>query len=85
MVDPAGRQFTFEGHRRPAAPGETVLDALARDDGLPAFQRSPRYHRPRGPMCGLGHCTGCLVRVNGRPNVRACRYEPEDGDVVSTR
>lgn len=35
-------------------------------------------------MCGIGHCTGCLVRVNGRPNVRACRYLPSDGDVVRT-
>ena len=84
MVEPAGPSFTFEGRRYPIPPGGTVLEALAAD-GLPSFQRSPRYHRPRAPLCGLGHCTGCLVRVGGRPNVRACRYTPADGDVVSTR
>jgi sarcosine oxidase subunit alpha len=35
--------------------------------------RSTRYHRPRAPFCGVGYCTNCLVRVNGVPNVRACR------------
>jgi sarcosine oxidase subunit alpha len=35
--------------------------------------RSTRYHRPRAPFCGVGHCTNCLVRVDGVPNVRACR------------
>ncbi len=84
MVERPGRRFTFEGREHVAAPGETLLEALARD-GLPNLQRSPRYHRPRAPLCGLGHCTGCLVRVNGRPNVRACRYEPGDGDRVATR
>jgi sarcosine oxidase subunit alpha len=64
-------------------PGETVLDSLL-PEGLPNLQRSPRYHRPRAPFCGIGQCTGCLVRVNGRPNVRACRYVPEDGDRVET-
>jgi len=66
-----------------AADGETVLGALARR-GLPNVVRSVRYHRPRGPFCGTGDCTGCLVRVNGRPNVRACRHEVVDGDRVET-
>jgi sarcosine oxidase subunit alpha len=35
--------------------------------------RSTRYHRPRAPFCGVGYCTNCLVRVDGVPNVRACR------------
>ncbi|EQD77310.1 FAD-dependent pyridine nucleotide-disulfide oxidoreductase, partial [mine drainage metagenome] len=37
------------------------------------MQRSIRYHRPRAPFCGVGYCTNCLVRVDGRTNVRACR------------
>lgn len=40
---------------------------------LALLQRSIRYHRPRAPFCGVGYCTNCLVRVNGRTNVRACR------------
>jgi sarcosine oxidase, subunit alpha len=51
---------------------------------VPVLQRSIRYHRPRAPFCGVGYCTGCLVRVNDRPNVRACRYLPGEGDVIRT-
>jgi thioredoxin reductase len=64
-------------------PGETLLAHLARS-GFPVVQRSIRYHRARGPLCGTGACSQCLVRVNGVPNVRACDYEPADGDRVQT-
>jgi len=83
MAGAPERHVLFDRSPRNVRPGETLLGALARD-GWPALQRSIRYHRPRGPYCGVGHCTGCLVRVNGRPNVRACRYEPGNGDVVAT-
>ena len=83
MAGPPERHVLFDRSAKNVRPGETLLAALARD-GWPALQRSIRYHRPRGPFCGVGHCTGCLVRVNGRPNVRACRFEPAEGDVVTT-
>ncbi len=83
MVEPSRSRFWFEGRSHDAEPGRTVLDRLLRH-GLPSLQRSPRYHRPRAPFCGIGQCTGCLVRVNGRPNVRACRYVPGEGDRVET-
>ena len=35
-------------------------------------------------MCGTGACTQCLVRVNGRPNVRACTFVPSNDDHVET-
>ncbi|MCI4347126.1 MAG: 2Fe-2S iron-sulfur cluster-binding protein, partial [Thermoplasmata archaeon] len=75
--------FTFRGRRESAEPDETLLQHLARR-GLPILQRSIRYHRPRAPFCGIGHCTNCLVRVNGEPNIRACRYVPQAGDSVTT-
>lgn len=75
--------FTFRGRPESAEAGETLLQALLRK-GLPTLQRSIRYHRPRAPFCGIGHCTNCLVRVNGEPNVRACRYTPRSGDAVTT-
>ena len=77
------RRFSFRGRPRSAREGETLLAALGRDR-LPLLRRSIQYHRPQGPFCGIGHCAGCLVRVNGRPNVRACRYEPVEGDSVTT-
>lgn len=81
MGSRAVRRFRLFRREREAAAGETLLDALARD-GLPNVVRSVRYHRPRGPFCGTGDCTGCLVRLNGRPNVRACRTVVEAGDRV---
>jgi sarcosine oxidase subunit alpha len=81
MVERSAPRFWFEGRSYETRPGETVLDRLVQD-GLPNLQRSPRYHRPRAPFCGIGQCTGCLVAVNGRPTVRSCRYVPGDGDRI---
>ncbi|MGC2358874.1 MAG: 2Fe-2S iron-sulfur cluster-binding protein [Thermoplasmata archaeon] len=83
MAGAPERHVLFNGRSRSVRPGESLLGALARN-GLPILQRSIRYHRPRAPLCAVGYCTGCLLRVNGRPNVRACRYLPSDGDVVAT-
>ena len=81
MAPRPARRFWAGRRSRPAADGETILDALARER-LPNLVRSVRYHRPRAPFCGTGDCTGCLVRLNGRPNVRACRRVVEDGDRI---
>jgi len=81
MASRPPRKFWAGRRSRSAADGETILDALARD-GFPNLVRSVRYHRPRGPFCGTGDCTGCLVRLNGRVNVRACRRVVEEGDRV---
>src|SRR5271170_4037280 len=83
MAGAPERHVLFNGRSRDVRPGESLLGALTRGR-LPTLQRSIRYHRPRAPACGVGYCTGCLLRVNGRPNVRACRYLPSDGDVVTT-
>jgi thioredoxin reductase len=73
----------YRGRPVPVRAGETLLGALV-GRGLPTLQRSIRYHRPRAPFCGVGACTNCLVRVNGEPLVRACRYLPRPGDDVRT-
>ncbi len=78
-----GRRFRFGRATLEARDGDSVLAAVARR-GWPSFVRSVRYHRPRGPVCGLGDCAGCLVRLNGRPNVRACRHAVAPGDVVAS-
>jgi sarcosine oxidase subunit alpha len=83
MADRRPTAFSFRGRPTSAAPGETLVQTLARR-GLPILQRSIRYHRPRAPFCGIGACTQCLVRVNGVPNVRGCRLVPRDGDRVET-
>ena len=75
--------FRYGGRPRRAPRGRSLAAALT-EDGPPILQRSVRYHRPRAPFCGIGACTQCLVRVNGVPNVRACRYEPSEGDRVES-
>lgn len=83
MVSAPPLKFRFGRTDVEAQPGETILAALARR-GWPSLARSVRYHRPRGPFCGVGHCAGCLVRVNGVPNVRSCQRAVRAGDVVRT-
>lgn len=77
----SGPRFRLGRAELEAREGESLLASVARR-GWPYLSRSIRYHRPRGPFCGTGDCTGCLVRVDGRPNVRACRYRPADGDRI---
>ena len=79
MEGKTGRRFTYGRRTFLAADGETLLDTLARDE-VPVLGRSLRYHRPRAPICGIGQCSGCLLRVNDRPNVRACRHVVAEGD-----
>ena len=48
------------------------LAAAALASGQKILSRSLKYHRPRGFFCLEGHCSGCLVRISGVPNLRAC-------------
>jgi sarcosine oxidase, subunit alpha len=41
--------------------------------GTRVLSRSLKYHRPRTFFCLEGHCSGCLVRLDGVPNLRACQ------------
>jgi len=61
----------FEGHAVRGFAGESVAAALFAS-GSRVLSRSLKYHRPRTFFCMEGHCGGCLVRVDGVPNVRSC-------------
>ena len=63
--------FLFDGKAITAYSGETVAAALYAA-GIKIFSRSFKYHRPRGLFCLHGHCSHCLMRVDGVPNVRTC-------------
>jgi sarcosine oxidase subunit alpha len=54
--------------------GESVA-ATALASGVRILSRSLKYHRPRTFFCLEGHCGGCLVRVDGVPNLRACQTQ----------
>lgn len=47
--------------------------AAAFVSGARVLSRSLKYHRPRTFFCLEGHCSGCLVRLSGVPNLRACQ------------
>ncbi|UCF94695.1 MAG: FAD-dependent oxidoreductase [Desulfobacterales bacterium] len=51
--------------------GETIGAALAAA-GIRELRRTEQLRDPRGVYCGMGSCHGCLVTVDGRPNLRAC-------------
>ncbi|MCG5055866.1 MAG: (2Fe-2S)-binding protein [Myxococcales bacterium] len=67
----ASSSFAFEGEVHAATAGDSLAEALWAA-GIWQLGRSPKYHRPRGAFCFSGSCGTCLLRVNGRPNVRAC-------------
>jgi NADPH-dependent 2,4-dienoyl-CoA reductase/sulfur reductase-like enzyme len=51
--------------------GESIGAALAAA-GIREFRRTEQLKDPRGLYCSMGTCHGCLVTVDGRPNIRAC-------------
>jgi sarcosine oxidase, subunit alpha len=70
--------FYFERRAVCAFPGDTVASALFAQ-GRRIFSRSFKYHRPRGLLCCSGDCPNCLMEVDGKPNVRACRVPVSQG------
>jgi D-hydroxyproline dehydrogenase subunit gamma len=39
---------------------------------------------PRGPLCGMGICYECRVKIDGTPHCRGCQVLCESGMDVST-
>jgi len=76
--------FYFNGSPIAAYTGETVAAALYAA-GLRIFSRSFKYHRPRGLFCMAGHCSNCLMRVDGVPNVRTCIEPVRSGMKVESQ
>jgi sarcosine oxidase subunit alpha len=59
------------------------IAAAALASGTRVLSRSLKYHRPRSFFCLEGHCSGCLVRLSGVPNMRACQSPCVHGAEVS--
>jgi sarcosine oxidase subunit alpha len=81
-----GEALTFQFNGKPAAgyTGETIAAALYAA-GLRIFSRSFKYHRPRSLFCLSGHCSNCLMRVDGIPNVRICTVPVQPGMKVESQ
>ncbi|MCS6898723.1 MAG: 2Fe-2S iron-sulfur cluster-binding protein [Myxococcales bacterium] len=76
--------FTLDGEPLQAEQGEPLAQALVASDRL-ILARSPKLHRPRGPWCMRGGCDGCLMRVDGVPNVMTCLHPVTEGTRVETQ
>ena len=73
--------FSFDGKPRSGYAGDTIASALYAQ-GQRVFSRSFKYHRPRGEICGCGHCANSLVTVDRAPGVRACAEPLREGAEV---
>lgn len=77
-------EFQYNGRPVMAHTGETIAAALYAA-GIRTFSRSFKYHRPRGLFCLCGHCSHCLMRVDGLPNVRICQELVRPGMQVESQ
>lgn len=85
-IDPLRDVVTLrvDGKKVRAQRGENVATALVAS-GRWLFGRSVKYHRPRGPQCFVGRCDGCLLRVDGVPNVPSCQLPVREGMRIETQ
>ncbi len=77
-------ELRFDGAKVPIEDGDTIASALHRA-GILELGRSLKYHRPRGLYCNAGSCAGCLVAVDGIPNVPACMTDATPGARVESQ
>lgn len=61
--------------------GASVAAAVAMLGG--AFRQSCGGH-PRAPLCGMGVCFECRVRIDGIAHLRACMTPVREGMQVCT-
>jgi len=76
--------FFFNGQEIEGYAGETVAAAL-HASGVRELAKSSRLHRPRGLFCAIGHCSSCLMVVDGQPNIRVCVTKVRPGMRVETQ
>ncbi|MFI5300985.1 MAG: 2Fe-2S iron-sulfur cluster-binding protein [Polyangiales bacterium] len=70
--------LTLDGEPIAAEAGAPIATALVGAGAL-KIARSPKFHRSRGPSCMRGGCDGCLMRVDGVPNVMTCLTPAREG------
>jgi sarcosine oxidase, subunit alpha len=75
-------RLELDGKPLPIEPGDTIASAAYRG-GVRVFNRSFKFHRPRGLYCLSGDCPNCLVTVDGVPGVHACTTKAVPGQKVT--
>jgi predicted molibdopterin-dependent oxidoreductase YjgC len=76
-------RICVDGKDIEAFEGEPIAAALFAH-GIKVLRHSPVLNEPRGIFCNRGRCTDCIMKVNGRPNVRTCVTMVTDGMVIET-
>jgi D-hydroxyproline dehydrogenase subunit gamma len=61
----------------------TSVAAAALSAGVTRFRRSVTGE-PRAPLCGMGICFECRVKINGRDHEKSCQIFCADGMDVRT-
>lgn len=74
----------FDGKVIEAYEGETISAAL-HANGIVKLSDSHNHKRARGLFCAIGHCSSCLMTVEGIPNIRICVTKVKDGMKVETQ
>ena len=64
-------------------PAGALLSVVLAQAGITRFRRSV-HGEARGPLCGMGVCFECRVRVNGQAHCRSCLTLCEPGMEVWT-
>ena len=59
------------------------LAAAMLSAGVGVFRRSVSGEA-RGPVCGMGVCFECRVRIDGAAHVRSCLVTAREGMVIDT-
>lgn len=73
----------IDGREVSAEAGRPLGALLHRECGA-ILRHTGRSGAPRGLFCGMGVCFDCLVRVDGRQDVRACMTPVRAGMQVET-
>ena len=75
-------RITVNGRPLKVHRGTTVAVAIYLA-GESSFRRSVSGE-PRAPLCGMGVCQECRVRVDGEPHVKSCQVLCDDGMAIET-
>lgn len=74
--------FRIDGIEHETSPGTTVAAAML-NAGITSF-RSSVTGEPRAPLCGMGICFECRVKIDGVPNIRSCMEPVQEGMEIET-
>jgi hypothetical protein len=74
--------LTVNGEAIRVKPGVSVAAAVL-EAGQAVFRRSV-LDQPRGPLCGMGICMECRLRINGRAHQKSCQVLCAEGMVIES-